>query len=172
MSHTLTQLQSTLKLLDEKMIDENTFKNFLEELAPKINEGIPPYKLLNISESYLKDQYLLAFELFKGGCFAHASVIFYTLFSFFPRNFAYVYGLGKCYAELKNYNLAILAFGLAHLNDFTNPTPLLNMAECYLKLDQNKEAKDTLEKIVQLEKIEQGHSDIIQKAKLMLNRLI
>lgn len=171
MNITLEDLMPVLEKL-EPMKSEKELIKFFEDLGRETYEnGKAPKDLLGFNKKTLSELYSLAYELYNHGQYASASSIFYHLFMLNPRSPSYIYGVGACLSELKDYVLAINAFSLAYLNDVRDPTPLFFAADCALKIEQPKAAIGYLEQLLKTIEKTGGHSNLKTKATLMLTKL-
>lgn len=128
------------------MTPENTIEDLLADFftqgtALKDLEGIKPEELEAI--------YATGFMLYNNGRYKDAEKIFQSLCLLNHTESRFWIALGNTRQVQKNYAPAIDAYGMAYLLNASNPTPILQAAQCHLHLNHTDEAKEALELTIQ-----------------------
>lgn len=115
--------QELAEILKRLLLGETTYADEL---------GFTPAKIEKI--------YSQGYHQFQSGNYKAALPLLSLVVLLDKGNRKYVMALGECYMQMKEYSHAIDAYMSAHLADLTDPLPFYRIAECYLKLNDNKYA--------------------------------
>jgi len=106
------------------------------------------FKNLPIEEK--KEAYALGRVLYYSGEYMKASYVFAHLTIADPFTYCFWHGLASCKQLLKEYETAIEAWKAVYSLHPKNPLGYFHAAECYLSIENKKEALQNLDKAEQL----------------------
>jgi type III secretion system low calcium response chaperone LcrH/SycD len=126
-----------------------------------IKEGQTFAEALGLGEDQLEGFYSVGYLLFNSGKYKQAENIFEVLTRLDGSRWKHWYGLAACKHKLKKYERAIECYlSWAYLEP-ESPIPLFHASDCYIALNQKREAVLLLYTVIEL----CGDTPIYQKIK-------
>ena len=160
------------KLLEGvKSLDKDKFTELItsnpEEAAKKINEGVPVWQLVGLSQEFIDALHHEAVELYTKGQFDQASDAFLTLIVLnnWDQRCWLGYGLSEQFGPKKNIHGALDVYSMAIGLDKTNPYPYIYYAEGLAELGDAKVAKEYLDLALEQAQKSDTYAGLIQQIK-------
>lgn len=149
----LTELQ---KVLGEgaKGLTEETVRNCLK-VGELLSQGKTRIKdILQISDQHMEMLYMVACNFYQRNKIEKANKIFTTLCTYDPLGVKYWEGLGLTCKMLKQYNEAIAAYYMLTQLHALKISYYLDLADCFIRINQIEGAKQCCEAIIRMAKNE------------------
>ncbi|MGA8164075.1 MAG: hypothetical protein WB791_03500 [Waddliaceae bacterium] len=144
--------ETTLKLLDalyreapdEWLYGEEPSKETEEEGILDLSHVVPMTEVLNISDEVFSSFYRIGTELFEKDQIEEAASVFQFLSYLDVLCHETWYSQALCFQKLERWPEAIANYSFAALTDPFNISTYLNLAECYLAINDTTQASNTL----------------------------
>lgn len=143
-------------------------QHFITEIKEK---GKSVQEAMNLSADLVEEIYALAYNYYHQGKYNEAVSLFYLLVSMSPKEFKYLLGLAATYHQLKDYHSAAIGFYLAAWQKPEDPYPIYYIADCMLKLNQDKESLPFLKQAIRLSKDKPEYVSLRERCKLIRERI-
>lgn len=129
-------IQKMAKKSDHPLTEEEQMSSFQESFG--------------VEEETVTHIYNCGLRLFQNQLYEEASDVFYILsFIDYKRHNAWT-ALGLSEKKLEKWEPALAAFSMAVITDFQDPVSFLQCGECHIALGQSQDAKDCIEKALEL----------------------
>jgi type III secretion system low calcium response chaperone LcrH/SycD len=126
---------------------------------------------MNLSEDLVEEIYALAYNYYNQGKYEEAVSIFYLLVSLAPKEYRFILGLAATYHQMKDYSNAAYGFYMASWLKLEDPHPVYYVADCLLKLNQDKSALPFLNQAIQLAKKEPNYALLRERCTLIRDKI-
>lgn len=133
------------------------------------DEGITLQQATGISDAFLEEMYSLAHAHYEQGNYKESLSLFQFLAGCAPSNFKFMLGLAANLHQMGEYEEALRGFTVALQIDESNPLPIYYMADCFMRLGNEKEAMPLYQAMVEAGKVCPEHRDLAQKSQLILD---
>lgn len=143
----LAELQKALGP-EVKNISEEAIKNCID-ISELISQGKMRIKdALQIPDKHMEMLYAVAYNFYQDNKFEQASKIFTMLCTYDPVEVKYWEGLGATLKLLKRYNEAVCAYYALTQLHALKISYYLDLAECFMKMNQPETAKQCCEMVI------------------------
>lgn len=142
-------------------------------LQKSIEEGrFPSKEEFGITPDMLTGLYASGYRLYNSGNYNDASIIFSILGLMDSKNSDYIFSLGACHHQLKEFKDALNYYMAAFYMDTRNPLPFFHIADCYIQMKKPGHAIFSLAMVIAQAGDNPNYAKIKQKAELIRNRLL
>jgi type III secretion system low calcium response chaperone LcrH/SycD len=162
-------MTDNIKISD--LLNSKTFEKHQSELVRYFEDGGTWKELLSFDENTLATQYKIAYDLYQSAQFEKASAAFSYLTILNPYEFSYWMGLAVSKQSGRAYEEAIVAYTIADAIQPENPSPHLNLAQCFYALQQRDQTVEHLNQAIAVAGNHPEYRDIKRKATALLQNL-
>lgn len=162
------------KSISEKLseLSPSERKDINEKLVVALDrvkkEDIPLFVALNIPREVLDFTYDEAYRMYRGGHYERAQQYFDLLNVLDHKEKNYILGFAACLQMRKRYKNAADMYDILANIIPTSPLPHFYKYECYMQLNQQEQARESLEKVIELAGSSPEFRQMADKAKMML----
>lgn len=142
-----------------------------EVIRSYIADGKTFQEIIGYSTETMEKFYQGACRLFEQHRYDDAADAFVFLTTLNPYVHNYWLALGMAEQAREEYSAALVAFGMAGVNDASNPASLWHSAHCYYLIGDRKASLDVLQKLLEVCGDQQEHASLVAKAKILAKRL-
>ncbi|MBS0623831.1 MAG: tetratricopeptide repeat protein [Verrucomicrobia bacterium] len=144
------------------------------ELVEKIQKEKKTFKEASgISDRMENEFYVLAKHYYDQGRYGEAVALFSALSRINPTQYAYLYGLGSCYHQLKDYLNASLGFYGAFSINPEEPMTTYYLADCFVHLGSKDDAVRFLDLTISIAEAvnAQQYASLTERCRLIKDKL-
>lgn len=134
-------------------------------------DGVTLAQACGISGEELEAAYAMAYGLYGQGCWDDALQLFDFLCQHSHLERRFHVGRGSCLHMLRQYERALVAYGVAHVMDVEEPSVALRTAECLIALGRHSDALTALETVELLVTGKPEHAALQQRAQALAELL-
>ncbi len=163
-------IKSSVSKMDPKVSKEEK-KEHAKTLLKIFEKGMTPKEAMAISDLEISEIYSYAYQLFLGGHYDKAQVLFHILTILEPSKSNFAIALGVCYHKLKDYDHAEGAYMLASINDPDDPLPLFYAYDCFLQQGKNYIASIMLNNVIVRSGTQSKYAKLKAKAEDLLEEV-
>lgn len=142
-----------------------------EVIKTYIAEGKTFQEILGYGDQVMEKFYQGASKLFEKQLYDQASDAFVFLTTLNPYVANFWLALGMAEQAREEFSAALVAYGMAGVNDPTNPLSLWHSAHCYYLMGEHKASSDMLTRLLDQCDTEGENAALADKARALLNRL-
>ncbi|MBS4168880.1 SycD/LcrH family type III secretion system chaperone [Parachlamydia sp. AcF125] len=159
--------------MDEFHIPKQVLKKLknVDHLRQEMAAGKSLREIIGYSEETMEKFYGAAYRLFQAKEYGKASDAFLFLTTLDSQVHNYWLGLGMSEQLKKEYEGALVAYGMALMTEVTNPVPHYHSASCYLAVGDNENAKNSLLLAIEYAGNHEQFAKIKQQAETVLAQL-
>ncbi|WP_027185232.1 hypothetical protein [Desulfovibrio inopinatus] len=152
------------------MVEQQTAqKGYAPEQVQKVLDGeITIKEALKLDDSIEEAMYLLAYTKMQSGHWGEAFQALGVLSALNPADPRYPKGMGVCLQQIGQYGPAAFYFLWSNAIDESDPSPLLDVAQCYTADGDNDHARMALELFLKKANELGGYEDKVSQAEVMM----
>jgi type III secretion system low calcium response chaperone LcrH/SycD len=158
---------------DEFQIPEEAIERLKdpEVIKTYIAEGKTFQEIIGYSEETMEKFYQGACKLFENHRYDDASDAFVFLTTLNPYVHNFWLALGMAEQAREEYSAALVAYGMAGVNEPGNPLSLWHSAHCYYLIGDRKASLEMLGRLLKQCQAGEEHADIVSKARALIQRI-
>ena len=142
-----------------------------EVIKTYIAEGKTFQEILGYDNEIMEKFYQGACRLFENRRYDEASDAFVFLTTLNPYVHNFWLALGMAEQSREEFSAALVAYGMAGINDPSNPVSLWHTAHCHYLMSEPRQAREMLERLLNVCEGREEHTELVSRGKTLLNRL-
>lgn len=144
----------------------------LNEISERIMTGETTMQIeMGLTDDEVEAIYMIAYNHYNQQKYEESAKTFSMLMLFNPLEYKYLFGAASAYFMVGLYEDACIAYLMCTGLESEHPEPWLHMAECLIKVEQSKDAREPLEKAIEVAGDAPEYEVLVSKAQLMLDAL-
>ncbi|CCB86962.1 MULTISPECIES: SycD/LcrH family type III secretion system chaperone [Parachlamydia] len=159
--------------MEEFQIPKDVIKKLknVDLIRQEMSEGKNLKDIIGYTDETMEKFYGAAYRLFQAKEYEKASDAFLFLTTLDPQVHNYWLGLGMSEQLKKEYEGALVAYGMAVMTEMSNPVPHYHSASCYLAVGDDENAKASLLLAIEYAGEQEHFFKIKQQAESALTQL-